>query len=100
MVMDEYMCFDATLEEYDGMDDDTHMSSFKEARTIKVYDYGANKFIRDSESGTVVSAKTYLTLEVFPLKSKLNGQTVKQINEYHDGWDSGVDTLYEVYTWD
>ena len=40
MDMSKYMTFDATYEEFDSMDDDTHMSSFKEARTIKVFIYG------------------------------------------------------------
>lgn len=99
MDMSKYMTFDATYEEYDSMDDDTHMSSFKEARSIKVFIYGKDMFIRNEDNGTVVTAETYLTLEAVKPKDKINGQVIKSVNKYPESWNSD-NILYEAYTWD
>lgn len=99
MDMKKYMTFDATYEEFESEDEDCHMSTFKKARTIKVFIYGKDMFIRNSDNSTVVTAQTYLTLEAVKPKDMINGQVVRSVNKFPESWNSN-NMLYEVYTWD
>jgi len=57
--------------------------------------------VRNSSDHTVADAKTYLTLYPVKIKSKLNGQVIRAINTFEDGWKPGKQQiLYRVYTWD
>lgn len=99
MDMTKYMTFDATYEEFEGEDVDTHSLSYKEARSIKVFIYGKDMFIRNEDTGTVVTAQTYLTLEEVKPRDRINNQVVKSVNKYPESWNSN-NILYEAYTWD
>jgi hypothetical protein len=80
-----------------GKDPDTRIESYGATINIKVYRYGSMRFIRDSQSGTQVSAQKYITVDEVKLGDKLNGQVVKQVDPIPDF--SGGCSVCEVLCW-
>lgn len=100
MDMSKYMTFKANWEQLDSEDEDTHMASYKKAEEITCFQYGKDIFVRDDASGTTVSAKSYLTLKEVKPDDKIDGQTVRSVNMYPEGWGPNAAILYEVLTWE
>lgn len=98
MNISKYMTFTVPYEKYIGVDDDFMSSSYAPPINIKCFVYGKNIYIRDEDSYALVSAKSYVTDYKINIQDKLDGQIVKNVDNYPKEWNS-KNQLFEALIW-
>lgn len=97
MIYKDYMLYPVQWEQSTGKDSDTRIESYGAPEVIKIFRHGSMRFIRDSQSGTQVSAQKYITIDKVKLGDRINGQVVKQLDPIPDF--SGGNEVFEVLCW-
>jgi hypothetical protein len=95
--LEKYMTMTATLEVRTGQDEDTNSFIYDAPVAIKCYISGKRKYIRDANSGTLISSQQYTTQTQIQEGDKINGQAVKEVTITADF--DGTVQLYKAVCW-
>lgn len=98
MDINKYLVYNVQWQPCTGINEDTQMSEYGEAVSIKCLYYGKDVFLREGSGGATISAKAYIVLDPVKPRDILDGQVVKSVNNYPTEFIPGC-TLYEALTW-